>query len=107
MAKRRNRALPRPGHAAGASTKAFRIGVVGWALAAVALVGVGVLGWYLPGMLRSSGESPAERYQRESKRVRDSIQKAGEICSRDFRGRIDLYADCVSKLTREIPPARY
>ena len=108
MTKRRNRALPRPGHAAGASTKAFRIRVVGWALAAVAcLVGVGVLGWYLPGMLRSSGESPAERYQRESKRVRDSIQKAGEICSRDFPGRIDLYADCVSKLTREIPPARY
>ena len=82
--------------------------MVGWALAAAAcLVGVGVLGWYLPGMLRSSGESQGERYQRENKRVRDSIQKAGEICSRDFPGRIDLYADCLEKLTREIPPARY
>ena len=108
MTKRRKRALARPGHAAGASTKAFRIRVVGWALAAVAcLAGVGVLAWYLPGMLRSAGESPGERYQRETKRVRDSIQKAGEICSRDFPGRIDLYADCLGKLTREIPPARY
>jgi hypothetical protein len=58
-------------------------------------------------MLRSSGESSGERYQRESKRVRDAIQKAGEICSREFPGRIDLYADCLGKLTREIPPARY
>jgi hypothetical protein len=58
-------------------------------------------------MLRSADEGPAERYQRESKRVRDSIQKAGEICSRDFPGRLDLYADCVGKLTSEIPPARY
>lgn len=108
MTKRRDRALPRPAHAEGASTKTVRIRVVGWALAAVAcLVGVAVLGWYLPGSLRSSGESQGERYQRENKRVRDSVQKAGEICSRDFPGRIDLYADCLEKLTREIPPARY
>ena len=108
MTKRRDRALLRPDDAAGPWRKVFRIRVVGWALAAVAcLVGVAVLGWYRPGLLRSSGESQGERYQRENKRVRDSVQKAGEICSRDFSGRIDLYAECLEKLTREIPPARY
>jgi hypothetical protein len=108
MTKRRDRALPRQDHAAGRSTKTFRIRIVGWALAAVAcLVGVAVLGGYLPGSLLGSGEGQGERYQRENKRVRDSVQKAGEICSRDFPGRIDLYAECLEKLTREIPPARY
>ena len=87
--------------------KVFRVRAVGWALAVACLVSMSVLGWYLPGLLRSSGESQAERYQRENKRVRDSVQKAGEICSRDFPGRIDRYAECLEKLTREIPPARY
>jgi hypothetical protein len=107
MTKRRGRAALRPDHAAGPWRKVFRIRGVGWALAVACLASVAVLGWYLPGLLRSSGESQSGRYQRENKRVRDSVQRAGEICSRDFPGRIDLYAECLEKLTREIPPARY
>jgi hypothetical protein len=89
-------------------TKTFRVRVVGWALAAlVCLGGLIVLGSFLPGLTRSPSESQQERRQRENQRVRDSIQKAGETCSRDFPGRLDLYAECLERLTRIIPPARY
>ena len=76
-------------------TKTFRARVVGWSLAAfVCLGGLIVLGLFLPELTRSPGESQHERYEREKQRVRDSIQKAGETCSRDFPGRLDLYAEC-------------
>ncbi len=89
-------------------TKTFRIRVVRWVLAAfVCLGGLLVLGLFLQTSMRSPGESRSDRYQRENQRVRDSIRKAGETCSRDFPGRIDLYAECLERLTRSIPPARY
>lgn len=89
-------------------TKTFRVRVVRWAFAAfVCIGGLIALGWFLPELMRSPGESQRERYQRENQRVRDSIQKAGETCSRDFPGRLDLYAECLARLTRMIPPARY
>jgi len=95
-------------HRGGAMTKTFRVRVVRWAFAAfVCIGGLIALGWFLPELTRSPGESQRERYQRENQRVRDSIQKAGETCSRDFPGRLDLYAECLARLTRMIPPARY
>jgi hypothetical protein len=89
-------------------TKTFRVRVVGWTLAGfVCLGGLIVLGSFLPQLTRSPSESQQERHQRENQRVRDSIRKAGETCSRDFPGRLDLYAECLERLTRMIPPARY
>ena len=88
--------------------RTFRVRVVGWALAAfVCLGGLIVVGSLLPEWTWRPGESQRERYQRENQRVRDSIQKAGETCSREFPGRLDLYAECLERLTRMVPPARY
>ena len=91
-------------------TKTFRVRVVGWALAAFVCLCVGgliVLGSFLPGVdtepeRKPAGETPA----REPARPRSDTESRGDLLA-DFPGRLDLYAECLERLTRIIPPARY
>jgi hypothetical protein len=85
--------------------------IIGWTLGIAAIFAVLIaIGSALPESTRSPGESVLERnarFERDQRRVKDSIAGASEICSRNFPGRTDLWQECLDRLVKQIPPARY